>query len=156
LNSKPTMKNQEFRVSQGAFTFIELLVVLTVCFLICCVAATGMAKAKTRVPGVGCLSNMRQLMVGWAMHSEENNGVLMPNGAAGQNPGWVLDSAEGWGNQPGNIDPSYYLNGPMGRYVSSNITVFRCPGDVVPSQNGQRLRSYSMNGQMGFTLNFNP
>src|SRR5262249_163919 len=54
------------------------------------------------------------------------------------------------------IDPSYYLNGLMGRYISSNVTVFRCPGDVVPSQNGQRLRSYSMSGQMGFTLTFNP
>jgi hypothetical protein len=45
------------------------------------------------------------------------------------------------------------LSAMMGRYVnsngSSNVTMFRCPGDVVPSVNGYRLRSYSMNGQVG-------
>jgi prepilin-type processing-associated H-X9-DG protein len=34
-------------------------------------------------------------------------------------------------------------------YLQNGVKVYRCPGDKIPSSNGQRVRSFSMNGQMG-------
>jgi hypothetical protein len=33
--------------------------------------------------------------------------------------------------------------------MGGQLGVYRCPADIIPSANGQRLRSYSMNGQVG-------
>ena len=64
----------------------------------------------------------------------------------------ALPSGESWGPVDGNTNVSLYTDTLIFPYISSNITVLKCPADVVPSANGQRLRSYSMNGQMGTTL----
>jgi len=75
----------------------------------------------------------------------------MPNAPLGYVAGWVSpQGAENWANAPANTNPLYYTNSKslMWPYVNHNLSVFRCPGDVVPSANGTRIRSYSMNGAM--------
>ncbi len=143
-----------------AFTLIELLVVVAVLALLSCIAAPMLAKAKTKSPAVGCLSNLRQLQAGWAMYSDDNGGILMPNAPVSTLPNntWCAGTV-GWGVLSANTNPVPYQISVMAHYVSSNLTIYRCPGDIVPSQNGQRLRSYSMNGQIGapyYGSQFNP
>jgi len=134
----------------SAFTLIELLVIVAVLALLGCIAAPMLARAKTKSPAVGCLSNLRQLQAGWAMYADDNNGILMPNAPTSASPSntWCSGTV-GWGAQSANTNPAPYQISIMAHYVSSNLTIYRCPGDIVPSQNGTRLRSYSMNGQMG-------
>jgi len=138
----------------SAFTIIELIVVVMVFGFLCCVAVPLLAKAKTKSPAAGCLSNLRQLQVGWAMYADDNDGVLMPNAPSTTMPinAWCAGSI-GWGMLNANTNPIPYQTSIMAHYVSSNLTIYRCPGDIIPSQNGPRIRSYSMNSQMG-TLYF--
>ena len=137
--------------SKCGFTFVELLVVVAVAFVVLAlIALPALARSKTRSPAAGCLSNLRQLMTGWQMYADDNRGVFMPNAPLGAvvTKSWCSASI-GWGNIPANTNVSLMLSALMGKYVNSNVTVFRCPGDVVPSLNGYRLRSYSMNEQIG-------
>jgi type II secretory pathway pseudopilin PulG len=137
--------------SQNAFTYLELIIVVAVFVaMLALVALPAWARPKTRSAAAGCLSNLRQLMTGWQMYADDNSGRLMwnaPFGAVARTT-WV-PPASGWGNIPDNTNTALMLAGLMGKYVNSNVTVFRCPADVVPSANGYRLRSYSMNGQVG-------
>jgi prepilin-type N-terminal cleavage/methylation domain-containing protein/prepilin-type processing-associated H-X9-DG protein len=132
-----------------AFTLIELLVVVAVLAMLSCLLLPVLAHSRGRSAAAGCLSNMRQLMAGWSMYREENNDILMPNAPLAYNNGWIPGTAEDWYNSNANTNVTSLLSGQMGAYLQSNVRVFKCPADVVPSDNGQRLRSYSMNGQMG-------
>jgi Tfp pilus assembly protein PilE len=137
--------------SQNAFTFLELIIVVAVFVaMFALVALPALARPKTRSAAVGCLSNMRQLMAGWQMYTDDNSGRLMLNAPVGAATAksWVPASIA-WNNISANTNVALMLSGLMGKYVNSNVTVFRCPADVVPSANGFRLRSYSMNGQLG-------
>jgi hypothetical protein len=42
----------------------------------------------------------------------------------------------------------------MAPYMSGQLGVYRCPADNIDSANGQRIRTYSMQGQMGTSFNF--
>src|SRR5712691_6487896 len=114
-----------------AFTLIELLAVVAVLALLSCIAAPMLARAKTRSPAVGCLSNLRQLQAGWAMYADDNSGILMPNAPTTTSPGttWCAGTV-GWGAQSANTNPVPYQNSVMAHYVSSNLTIYRCPGDI--------------------------
>jgi hypothetical protein len=48
-----------------------------------------------------------------------------------------------------NTNTALYRNCLLAPYVINQVNVYRCPGDFIQSQNGQRIRSYSMNSQMG-------
>lgn len=84
------------------------------------------------------------------MYAEENNGRFMLNSPLGAvtSQAWC-PSQISWASINANTNVAMLLSSLMGQYFSNNIGVFRCPGDVVPSANGNRLRSYSMNGQLG-------
>ena len=143
--------------SPKAFTLLELLVIVATFGVLSMLLASGMAKSKNRSPATGCLSNLRQLQLGCAMYADDNHGTLMPNAPVGVTTGWCGAGQESWASSTHNTNPASYLAGPMAAYVSSNLTIYRCPGDVIPSDNGIRIRSYSMNGQMGTSSSiFNP
>src|SRR5882724_5870824 len=92
-----------------AFTLIELLAIVAVLGLLGCVAAPMLARAKTRSPAVGCLSNLRQLQAGWAMYADDNSGILMPNAPASTllSNSWCAGTV-GWGAQSANTNPVPY------------------------------------------------
>lgn len=139
-----------------AFTFIELIAVVAGITLLACAALPALARSKTRTPAAGCLSNLRQMQVAWAMYADDNKGVLMGNAPAGSlgSTAWCAGS-EDWTINPYNTNVALYSSGQMARYTGTNVAILRCPGDVVPSKNGFRLRSYSMNGQVGTSLDYN-
>jgi hypothetical protein len=49
-----------------------------------------------------------------------------------------------------NTNVSIYDQCLLAPYLIKQINVYKCPGDTIPSANGDRLRSVSMNGQMGW------
>ncbi len=147
-----------------AFTLVELLVVIAVIIVLAGMMLPALAASKSRSAAAGCLANLRQLQNAWAMYLDDNNDVMLPNAPLGYqaNKAWCPTSGESWGPVDGNTNVSSYTGALIFPYISSNITVLKCPADVVPSANGQRLRSYSMNGQMGaiyagvLSLEYNP
>src|SRR5215813_12118647 len=92
-----------------AFTLIELLAIVAVMALLGCVAAPMLARAKTKSPAAGCLSNLRQLQVGWAMYADDNSGILMPNAPTTTFPNnvWCAGTV-GWNAQNANTNPVPY------------------------------------------------
>jgi len=146
MKTMPSSKN-----SRAAFTLIELCVVVTVVAVLALLVLPALGASKTQSASAGCLSNLRQLMVGCGMYQAEYNDYLMPNAPLGFATGWVSPKVgENWTYGPANTNSVYYTNSNalMWPYVNSDLSVYRCPGDVVPSANGIRIRSYSMNGAM--------
>jgi hypothetical protein len=49
----------------------------------------------------------------------------------------------------GNTNRALYTDALLAPYLGNQTDVYRSPADITLSQNGQRIRSYSMNGQVG-------
>jgi prepilin-type N-terminal cleavage/methylation domain-containing protein len=145
------MKTKSFSSPKEAFTFIELLVVLAIITVLTGLIAPALGASKMRSVAAGCLNNLRQLQTGWRMYIDDNNDVMIPVGPLGvaSNRTWYGGEGESWPANLGNTNVASYTSSLIAPYIRSNVLVFKCPADVVPSANGQRLRSYSMNGQMG-------
>jgi prepilin-type processing-associated H-X9-DG protein len=88
-----------------------------------------------------CRNNLRQLIHGWRMYAEDNNGKL-PNCFD-----WVSGGLDYTANNPSNTNINYLLNGLLGPYVT-NPAVYKCPADQSQALEGTvklpRVRSYCM------------
>jgi prepilin-type N-terminal cleavage/methylation domain-containing protein/prepilin-type processing-associated H-X9-DG protein len=148
---------QDKHQEQNGFTLIELLVVIAIIAILAAMLLPALAKAKMRAWSVKSQNNIRQLQVGAMMYANDNGGFLLPN--APYNPpvpgskAWIdvgsMTYIEGTGNQMGNTNMALYTAGLLASYLGNQLGVYKSPADTTLSLNGPRIRSYSMNGQMG-------
>jgi prepilin-type processing-associated H-X9-DG protein len=152
-----THSHQDHQAGAG-FSQIDLLTLIMVLALMGLLLSPALARTLVTDQTLQCRNNLRQLIHGWRMYAEDNNGTLaLP--ASQQNRGypwgthqgvgafdWVLDSNMGFGPDSTNI--AYLLQGPLGPYVT-NPAVYKCPADQSQALQGgvklPRVRSYSMN-----------
>lgn len=138
-------KGREPSSGHSGFTLIELLVVIAVIAILAALLLPALAAAKDRAKAIRCLSNTKQLMLGWSMYPGDHQDRVMDYHS------WVYGQmkwAAGWTD---NTNTSLLVGtNLMADYVKSP-NLYKCPADTYQNAQspGPRVRSYSMNGAMG-------
>jgi prepilin-type N-terminal cleavage/methylation domain-containing protein len=118
----------------NGFTLIELLVVIAIIAILAAMLLPALAGAKLQAQGTKCLSNLKQLTLGWSMYNGDFRSYFAPNGGEGQQP----PSPNSLAALPGGTSAQWcpgrqdILNGETGEivnYLSPNNTVNNNLGD---------------------------
>jgi type II secretory pathway pseudopilin PulG len=127
------------------------LVVIAIIAILAALLLPALARAKDKARQIACTSNKKQLALAWHMYAGDNNDTMVPNAPLGgtANQTWCGGASEDWYTSPYNTNWQYYTTSILAQYLVNQVGVYKCPADTIPSDNGQRIRTVSMQSQMG-------
>jgi len=132
--------------SGGAFTLIEVLVVMGIIAIIAALLLPALSSANAKARQAGCLNHLRQLALAWQMYSGDNDGMLVENLPFRSNTNsWVVgEFKDSW--QRTNMNA--LRQGRLFPYLNQT-GIYRCPADDAQLAGAPPVLSYTMNGWMG-------
>jgi prepilin-type N-terminal cleavage/methylation domain-containing protein len=138
--------------NQQAFTLIELLVVIAIIGILAALLMPVLSRAKERAQRTQCLSNGRQLGLGWQLYATDANDALPLNDWDYRSASVAESPSNSWvtGNAALDTDAATITRGTIYKYVK-NAAVYKCPADhgMIQDTHTELLRSYSLSSYMG-------
>lgn len=134
--------------SKRAFTLIELLVVIAIIALLLAIMVPGLKLAKKKAASIVCMTNLKNMSLGWYTYSEDNDGWIMSAemeaaDSNGKIVGWIGYPRDSNGNVFGSTE--FYRTSPevTDEHEIAGIEkgvlypyletpdVYHCPGDTI-------------------------
>ncbi|HEX3719432.1 MAG TPA: prepilin-type N-terminal cleavage/methylation domain-containing protein [Verrucomicrobiae bacterium] len=156
MNAWRTGRTRRKAFWRGGFTLIELLVVIAIIAVLAALLLPALSHAKIQAQGSQCMSNNRQLILGWIMYAGDNGDNWIPNQPGdADHPAWVYGEMNWSQTNPDNTNAPIMVNQSysfLAPYVTSP-GVYHCPSDpsIVPGE-GSRVRSVSASQAVGTLL----
>jgi prepilin-type N-terminal cleavage/methylation domain-containing protein/prepilin-type processing-associated H-X9-DG protein len=145
---------------RAGFTLVELLVVIAIIAVLASLLIPALTAAKEQGRKAYCISNFRQLHLGWQMYIDDDKRQSLPYNtlSAGVGeveawPNWVAGMLQLQTNWSDNTNTSKLINafGGIGCYIK-NPKVFRCPSARLRARINGKLypyvRTVAMNSYM--------
>ncbi len=153
---KTPVSSRTHATGRSGFTLIELLVVIAIIAILAAMLLPALSRAKATSQSAACLSNLKQLQLGYLMYLSDNNDWLPPDNAQ-KVSGLIQNLAGSWvvGNTQRDTNTTNIEAGVIFRYVGAS-GVYHCPADhstVIGAASLTRTRSYSLNGWLNSTYN---
>jgi len=114
--------------SKSAFTFIEILITISIIGILVSLIMPGLIKARNQAVKTTCLNNIKQIMLAMNIYAEDNNGVYPLEIIITQQP-----SGPGVASVIYDIAKKYAFKKLLTENYVDNENIFYCPATNRPT-----------------------